>query len=355
MHPKDQPRVGDDINNKQTCRKRARLNYDAVSWIDIHRVTDVTAPSSKSYPTMLLCCAFSKTPLCIDIEQQSSSCVLGSILMHHACKERRYLEFFSWLLKECPEAAKEKDALGKTPLHCACEHSASFEVVSLLLKAYPEASKIKDNVGMTPLHYECENGSSIDIVSLLLESFPDAVMEKDVKGRTALHCLCSKRTLVEKKQHAMAEHIPETSHETGHLQFASSNCPSINVVALLLEWYPSAVAEEEEDGNTPLDYWNEHHSPEYDQNITTILYGIENLYDDNLDQSIALHIVEEFVDIGWWAGVALVFDLYPSVAQSLDEIPTSAFPSLLSMLGRRCNTKTMWDVIMNRQDVLKTH
>mmetsp|Transcript_17055 Transcript_17055/g.25031 ORF Transcript_17055/g.25031 Transcript_17055/m.25031 type:complete len:316 (+) Transcript_17055:64-1011(+) len=313
MHAKDQPRVGDDVNNEQTCRKRVRLNYNA----------------------------------------QSSSCVLGSILMHHACTERRSLIFFSWLLKECPEAAKEKDTLGKTPLHCACENSASFEVVSLLLKAYPEASKIKDNNGMTPLHYECENGSSIDIVSLLFESFPDAVMEKDVKGRTALHCLCSKRTSVEKKQHAMAEHIPETSHETGHLQFASSNCPPINVVALLLEWYPSAVTEEEEDGNTPLDYWNEHHSPDHDERIATILYGIDNLHDDDLDPSIALHIIEEFIQFDWWAGVALAFDLCSSTVEMLDDIPTAAVPTLLSVLVRRCKKLTIWNFIIERQDILK--
>jgi len=259
----------------------------------------------------------------------------------------------SWLLKKCPADAKEKDSLGKTPLHYACEKSASLEFVSLLSKACPEAAKIKDNKGMTPLHYECENGSSTDIVSLLLDAFPEAVMEKDDTGRTALHCLCLKHTSVEKEHHAMVVNFPEVAHEAGHLQFVSSNCPSIKVVSLLLEQYPSSVIEEDDDGNTPIDYWNEHHSPEYDERIAAMLHGIEDLHDDNLDQSMALHIVKEFESIGWWAGVALAFDLCPSTAQSLEGIPTSAFSSLLSMLGQRCKKLTMWNVIINRQDILK--
>jgi len=208
---------------------------------------------------------------------------------------------------------------------------------------------------MTPLHYECENGSSTGIVSLLLNVFPEAVMEKDDVGRTPLHCLCLKRSVVEKEHHASVENFPEVAHEADHLQFASSNCPSIEVVSLMLERCPLAVTEADDNGNTPIDFWNEHHSPEYDERLATVLFGIENLYDDDLDQSIALHIVEEFEDIGWWAGVALALDLCPSIAQCLDDIPTSAIPKLLSMLGRRCDKLTLWNVIINRQDILNIY
>eukprot|EP00957_Ditylum_brightwellii_P030647 2322595-Ditylum_brightwellii.AAC.1 len=131
--------------------------------------------------------------------------------------------------------------------------------------------------------------------------------------------------------------FPEVAHEAGHLQFASSNCPSIEVAFLLLEQHPLAVTEADDNGHTPIDFWNEHHSPENDEMLATVLFGIKNLHDGNLDQSIALYIVEEFRDIGWWAGVALALDLCPSIAQCLDDIPTSTIPNLLSMLGRSCN------------------
>uniref|UniRef100_A0A7S4S476 Uncharacterized protein n=1 Tax=Ditylum brightwellii TaxID=49249 RepID=A0A7S4S476_9STRA len=320
-HTKNRPCIGDDITNEQMRRKRARSNYDIRSSSlieDAHRII-------LSH---------------------------GSTLLHRACEKKAPLKVLSWLLKECPEDAKEKDSLGKTPFHCACEKSATLEFVSLLLKAYPEAAKMKDNDGMTPLHYECENGASTDIVLLLLNAFPEAVAEKDDEGRTPLHCLCLKRSLVEKEQHAMVENVPEVAYEADHLQSASSNIPSIKVISLLLERYPLAVTEEDCNGNTPIDFWNEHHSPDYDERLATILFGIENLYEDDLDQSIAYRILEEFQEIGWWAGVALALDLCPSIAQSLGDIPTSAIPSFLSMLGRRCDKLTMWNVLINRQDIL---
>jgi len=247
----------------------------------------------------------------------------------------------SRLLKEWSDAAEEKDTFGKTPLHWACEKSASFEIVSLLLKAHPEAARIKDNDGLIPLHYECENGASIDIVSLLLDVFPEAAMEKDDEDRTALHFACIKRTL------------KETEQQAGNLQFAPSNHPSFETVSLLVEKYPFAITEEDYDSNSPLDYWNEHHSPDHDERIATILYGIDNLHHDDLDPSIALHIIEEFIQFDWWAGVALAFDLCSSAVEMLDDIPTAAVPTLLSVLVRRCKKLTIWNFIIERQDILK--
>eukprot|EP00957_Ditylum_brightwellii_P021869 1649137-Ditylum_brightwellii.AAC.1 len=179
-------------------------------------------------------------------------------------------------------------------------------------------------------------------------------MAKDDEERTALHCVCLKRKSIETERQAVVEDSPQVANEAGNLQFASStNCPSIKVVSLLLERYPLAVTEEDDDSNTPLDYWNEHHSPEHDEDIATILYGIENLHHDNLDPSIALLIIKEFIHIGWLAGVALAFDLYPFPVEMLKSIPMSAIPTLLSMLGRRCKKLTMWNVIIERQDILK--
>uniref|UniRef100_A0A7S4VVI8 Uncharacterized protein n=1 Tax=Ditylum brightwellii TaxID=49249 RepID=A0A7S4VVI8_9STRA len=321
-HTKNRPCIGDDITNEQMRRKRARSNYDIRSSSlieDAHRII-------LSH---------------------------GSTLLHRACEKKAPLKVLSWLLKECPEDAKEKDSLGKTPFHCACEKSATLEFVSLLLKAYPEAAKMKDNDGMTPLHYECENGASTDIVLLLLNAFPEAVAEKDDEGRTPLHCLCLKRSLVEKEQHAMVENVPEVAYEADHLQSASSNIPSIKVISLLLERYPLAVTEEDCNGNTPIDFWNEHHSPDHDERIATILYGIDNLHHDDLDPSIALHIIEEFIQFDWWAGVALAFDLCSSAVEMLDDIPTAAVPTLLSVLVRRCKKLTIWNFIIERQDILK--
>eukprot|EP00957_Ditylum_brightwellii_P023103 1743052-Ditylum_brightwellii.AAC.1 len=156
-HVKHRAGVGDGINSEQMRCKRARLNYDAVSLV---------LPSS-DFAYM-----FFQSPLCAVVKQRSSSSFedacyrslhYGSTPLHHACEGRASLNVLSLLLREWPDAAKEKDALGKTPLHCACEKSTPLEVISLLLKAYPEAAEIKDNDGKIPLHYECENGASRDI------------------------------------------------------------------------------------------------------------------------------------------------------------------------------------------------
>mmetsp|Transcript_16113 Transcript_16113/g.23673 ORF Transcript_16113/g.23673 Transcript_16113/m.23673 type:complete len:224 (-) Transcript_16113:1179-1850(-) len=78
---------------------------------------------------------------------------------------------FLHLLKEQPEAAKQKDSSGCTPLHQACFKKSPFEVVAALLKAWPDAAKQKDRFGRTPLQMACRINSSFEVTFLLLNSW----------------------------------------------------------------------------------------------------------------------------------------------------------------------------------------
>mmetsp|Transcript_6836 Transcript_6836/g.10364 ORF Transcript_6836/g.10364 Transcript_6836/m.10364 type:complete len:224 (-) Transcript_6836:92-763(-) len=78
---------------------------------------------------------------------------------------------FLHLLKEQPEAAKQKDSSGWTPLHLACSKQSPFEVVAALLKAWPDAAKQKDRFGNTPLQMACRINSSFEVTFLLLNSW----------------------------------------------------------------------------------------------------------------------------------------------------------------------------------------
>mmetsp|Transcript_23553 Transcript_23553/g.34737 ORF Transcript_23553/g.34737 Transcript_23553/m.34737 type:complete len:135 (+) Transcript_23553:234-638(+) len=91
---------------------------------------------------------------------------------------------FLHLLKEQPDAAKQKTRSGTTPLHLALN----------LLKNQPEAAKQKDSNGWTPLHLACSKGSPFEVVAALLKAWPDAAKQKDSYGRTPLHVACRKRS-----------------------------------------------------------------------------------------------------------------------------------------------------------------
>jgi len=382
-------------NNYQHSRpKRARLNpSEAIPDPELHRLLDIDDnkdildeesiikvvldkpfAARAKYSRSMSKYAHAQYPLYIAIEQRASFEVVDILYkacpaavrakstdrdtpLHLACEQGAPPEVISLLLMEWPEATMERDVFGRTPLHCTCANFASAEVVSLLLEAYPEAARMKNTNGKTPLHFECEKGSSRDVILLLLEAFPEGAKEVDHEGRTPLHCLCTKREEMDEKTSVRVKNGLSTGESKSMDELTDSISkfiPSPEVVALLLERYPEAVQEEDDQGETPIDYWNEHHSPEYDEEIATIVYGIETLYRTDLSQSIAIRIMEEFNIIGWWAGIALAFDIHPALMQSLDDLPINVIPSILSVLGRRCRKLTMWNMVLNRQDVLNT-
>ncbi len=70
-------------------------------------------------------------------------------------------------------------AMGNTAFLPEIKKLASVEVIQLLIKEYPDAAKEKNNVGNLPLHCAITRGASAEVIQLLIKEYPDAVEEKD--------------------------------------------------------------------------------------------------------------------------------------------------------------------------------
>jgi len=63
-------------------------------------------------------------------------------------------------------------------------------------------------------------------------------------------------------------------------------------------------------------------------------------------------MMDYFIGIQWWNGVLLVLDRHPLLKKQM-EVDTKVFPNFLSVIGRRCNIKTLWLVISNELDIME--
>jgi Ankyrin repeats (many copies) len=122
-----------------------------------------------------------------------------------------------------PSETRVTSLEGRTPLHHACELDAPAVVIQSLLNACPEASLMIGSSGMTPLHIACSSyHASIHVIRVLLDlGRPEQCQIRDLDGDTPLHTACR----------CGAPH---------------------DVLECLLQAYPNAVNQRDNEGLTPL-------------------------------------------------------------------------------------------------------
>mmetsp|Transcript_2064 Transcript_2064/g.3147 ORF Transcript_2064/g.3147 Transcript_2064/m.3147 type:complete len:308 (-) Transcript_2064:193-1116(-) len=282
-------------------------------------------------------------------------------LLHCACRNKFSLKVISLLFEERPNAVKMKDSQGNTALHAACFGGASRDVIEFLLEKWPKAVEEQNIDGTTPLHLACL-GASLEVVSFLLEKYPEAVKIQNNYGTTPLHyagASLGKIKLLLKHWPAAAR-VANKKGDTP-LHFVCGDDASMDVVSLLLQRHPAAVVQRNKDGITPIDrcFASHPYQDQWEKQKVVLLavYQLQILdVFDKKDESqrAALRIIKKFVSIGWWGGVALVFDHSPLVIfkSFLNNVPTCAFPEVLSMMGNYCKAITLWYLLKERQDIL---
>lgn len=122
-----------------------------------------------------------------------------------------------------PSETRVTSVEGRTPLHHACELDAPAVVIQSLLNACPEASLMIGSSGMTPLHITCSSyHASIHVIRVLLDlGRPEQCQIRDLDGDTPLHTAC--------------------------------RCGApYDVLECLLQAYPNAVNQRDNEGLTPL-------------------------------------------------------------------------------------------------------
>eukprot|EP00565_Helicotheca_tamesis_P004068 CAMPEP_0185732434 /NCGR_PEP_ID=MMETSP1171-20130828/16187_1 /TAXON_ID=374046 /ORGANISM="Helicotheca tamensis, Strain CCMP826" /LENGTH=380 /DNA_ID=CAMNT_0028401931 /DNA_START=32 /DNA_END=1174 /DNA_ORIENTATION=+ len=268
---------------------------------------------------------------------------------HCASEFGASIEVMSLLLEKFPGAIKEGDHNHNTPLNSACKYRPTPEMISFLIKTHPDSIWVINNVGMTPLHSACTCQASIEVVSQLLQAWPAAAREKDSNGMTPLHVACEYEAPSEVISLLIREYPKAAKGGDGHgrtpLQSACWNNASEEVIKLLIEEKPSAVKDNDFFMGSLQDYDFEN------EKTAKLVSNVCRLFCDKVDNETAEGIMKYFIDIEWWGGALIVVDVRPTILNAL-EIHDKLVACLFSKVKRHCKLLTLWQLIMNRQDII---
>jgi len=160
--------------------------------------------------------------------EQNAGLIHGSRIFADAALSAN-IEVTRYLFGLHPEKARSIDGNGNTKLHFAARSDYfRHDKVKFLYDLYPEAIAMANNEGDTPFHVVCtQDNICLEAVQFLIARNPDAVKTKNLEGRLPLHLACER---------------------------AEEDESSISLVSLLLNLYPSAAKEIDNDGCLPLHY-----------------------------------------------------------------------------------------------------
>jgi len=191
-----------------------------------------------------------------------------------------------------------------------------------LLRSWTERIKEKTNDGHTPLHCAVGYGASKEVVSLLLSRCPEAIKEQDNDGQTPLHFACC-RCMV-----------------------------PIEVVSMLLSRWPEGIKEKDKHGRTHLlTLYPASDSDKATNDVKILLSHVSTIYSDEDNKSSIIDILSFCIRIEWRSGVLLLIDRHPNITKSFD-LHTHVMADFLSVIGKGCSRRTMWEIIENEQDLL---
>ena len=175
-------------------------------------------------------------------------------------------ELLPWQILKENGGAVRKDNDGMILLHHACRDGAPYELLKLIVNAYSKACSKKVNQGKLPwqilkengaalhsdkdgrllLHHACHDKSvSLHLLKLLLDAYPKCIDIEDNSHKTPKKLLTDSGAakLKNHKDHRLLLHSACLKESMINLEV---------VVNLLIDAYPDAVTESDEQGMTPL-------------------------------------------------------------------------------------------------------
>lgn len=170
-----------------------------------------------------------------------------------------------------------------TALHCAIYNHAPFEVQSALLAAWPDAAKVTNEDGLTPLFLFLLVDSTPSVETIALYLNYHPDILKDTNDKG--------ETIL---------HFVAKQHEV-----------PMDITLFLLENHPAAIVEKNNNGKTPLEVCDR----ESNNDVYEILNFVSQLFldgkpnDENWKQ-----MKDYFKAIEWWYGISLAIGLYPDLA-----------------------------------------
>eukprot|EP00957_Ditylum_brightwellii_P178163 13569861-Ditylum_brightwellii.AAC.1 len=91
----------------------------------------------------------------------------GNTLLHACVINKHPLIHIADIIKEYPNAIRQKNTLGQTPLHLCLSNNVGMEVTKVIYDAWPEAVFARNELNKTPLDYWCENGGDEEVGDII--------------------------------------------------------------------------------------------------------------------------------------------------------------------------------------------
>lgn len=124
----------------------------------------------------------------------------GDLPLHIACKQRASLDVVQVLMEAYPLGASTRDDRGRLPVHLACISGTTISILEALLRASPGTSEMTDGAGRTPLMYaeESFHRNKVELIDALQrEKDQSAAGEAGGARTTRLYDLVAARRWVE--------------------------------------------------------------------------------------------------------------------------------------------------------------
>uniref|UniRef100_A0A7S2E0Q7 Uncharacterized protein n=1 Tax=Helicotheca tamesis TaxID=374047 RepID=A0A7S2E0Q7_9STRA len=306
--------------------------------------------------------AVQRNPRSTTIKYQFNSCSSTRYPLHQAVTLGANVDVMQAIYNSFPEAIQEKYN-GFTVLNLSIESRAPPEVTIFLLSKWPEAVRNIDKHGGTPLHLACHYNAPYEVLLSLLNIWPDAVREENRFGDTPLHCALSKNDFPTLESLLLLiAYYPGALRVKNCFELTPLRCAAgradvpMNFILLLLEKWPHAIVEEDRRGRTPYDVYRFQRTDygAYSLEILDVLSVVHHLYsNNNLNNDELKEVMNFFIQMEWWNGVALLLDKHPDFLKYLNVDDFKMFPRLFSIIGRRCTMKTMWNVVCNEVYIIE--
>jgi ankyrin repeat protein len=150
------------------------------------------------------------------------------------------------ILSEFPEEARKKTKYGNLPLHDVCSRRFSIDIIKELLSIYPEAIYEKDNDGNIPLSLAIIWGCNEDVILELISRCSKTVSIKNNYNRLPIYNAIKYGKLSFHVIKILLDSYPDAVYDKDEndnilLQFAIKSKANIEIITAIYSLYPEAI------------------------------------------------------------------------------------------------------------------
>lgn len=215
----------------------------------------------------------------------------GEYPLHIALEYGGNLEIVRKLIDLYKKGVEKKNFDSCYPLHVALKNGASVEVVQDLINLFAGATRHADDQGFLPLHYAAKFGASLDVVKVLCKSNTQGISEETENGEIPLYLAVSSAHNYNKPEQVVTLLLEKSQGRVDDqklfftLHIAIKNWAPLKIIQCLIDAFPMAVNELDDDEKVPLWYATKDTFHKYSNRNTDSIEDKSDEHDDSDNDS----------------------------------------------------------------------